>query len=194
MKQTHIKQKKKEKILLVCTFSKGICGVFERVKKEARAFTDEGHMVKIFSSRRIKGSDDKAEEYDQTKEGIEIRRFNHIKLGGESFTYFTGRRFDKAVREFKPTIIITHCYRHLHTTHCLKFKKELDTKVYLTTHGEFRGTDGILRKDIRRQNKDLKWCKKNDVQYADYDNVSKEVDKIELKIQENESRMRRLLT
>ena len=131
---------KQERILVVCIFSTGCCGVFQRAKRDAIVFSEEKegkNIVKIFSSNAIKGKDELAEDSEIIKD-VEIKRFPFIKLGGESFMYFTGKKFKEAVREFKPTIIIAHCYRHIHTHTCLKLAKELKAKSVIFSHGSFK--------------------------------------------------------
>ena len=126
------------KILEVCPYSTGICGVFSRVLTESKAFMDMGHEVKIFSSNGTKGSKIKALKEEELST-IKITRFPYMKLGGESFMYWN---YTKEAIEYSPDIIIVHNYRHLHTTLALKIKKKLNNqgkkcKVILVTHAPF---------------------------------------------------------
>jgi len=139
-------------ILEVCPYSAGICGVFSRVLTEATAFKEMGHKVIIFSSNATKGSKDIAPENDELN-GIRIRRIKFRKLGGESFMNWDSKWIKEAA-DLNPDIIITHNYRHLHTTDCLEIKKELVKRskfcpVVLVTHAPFvkdNATRGFLAK------------------------------------------------
>lgn len=121
------------KILELTNFSSGICGVWSRVREESIRLSKLGHKVVIFSSNFIKGSNETASA-EENIQGVAIKRFPAIKLGGESFLHWN---FESAALEFKPDIIIAHCYRHLHTTKALKLKKKLNCKVFLVTHAPF---------------------------------------------------------
>ena len=112
------------KILEVCPFSYGVCGVFTRVLTEAKAFKEMGYEVMIFSSNATKGSKEKAPAEDDI-DGIKIKRFPTIKLGGESFMYWN---YKKEAIEYAPDFIIVHNYRHLHTTQALKIAEILNGK------------------------------------------------------------------
>lgn len=129
---------KKYKILEVCPYSAGICGVFNRVLTESKALTEMNNEVRIFSSNKTKGSKEKALS-DEVVDGITIKRFPAIKLGGESFMDWG---YSKAAIEYCPDIIIVHNYRHRHTTKALKIKRALAKqgnicKVVLVTHAPF---------------------------------------------------------
>lgn len=123
----------KLKILELCEFSAGICGVWTRVRQEAILLSKKGYEVKVFSSNFTKGSDILAKE-NEAIENIEIRRFPAIKLGGESFMKW---EFEKAALDYKPDIIIAHAYRHPHTTRALKIVRKINSKVFLVTHAPF---------------------------------------------------------
>ncbi|MBI1973043.1 glycosyltransferase, partial [Candidatus Woesearchaeota archaeon] len=120
------------KILELCHFSAGICGVWSRVKEEAKILA-KSHEVKIFSSNAVKGSKEIAPYRDKLDE-IDIIRFPFRKFGGESFMAWD---FEKEALDFKPNLIITHSYRHLHTTKALKIAKKINAKVFLVTHAPF---------------------------------------------------------
>ncbi|MBT3394985.1 glycosyltransferase family 4 protein [archaeon] len=125
--------KSKKKILILVPFSAGICGVWQRAKIEAIEFKKRGHDVKIFSSNATKGSKEKANK-KELYQGIEIKRFPYIKLGGES--YFNWN-FEKDATQFNPDIIIAHNYRQIHTEKALKIAKKIKAKCYLVTHAPF---------------------------------------------------------
>ena len=140
----------KKKILELCPFSKGVCGVWSRVKQESDYLSKAGYRVQIMSSNITKGSKDIAEDYDvipgkefdNDTEDVEIFRYPATKLGGESFmNWLSGKAIDKAI-EYEPDVIIAHNYRHLHTTAALGIAKKLRAKgkivkVFLVTHAPF---------------------------------------------------------
>jgi glycosyltransferase involved in cell wall biosynthesis len=121
------------RILELCIFSAGICGVYSRVKEEAIRLSKNKHEVRIMSSNLTKGSDEIASLTDKIQ-NVKIQRFPAIKLGGESFMMWN---FEKEALKFKPEIIIVHSYRHLHTTKALKIAKKINAKVFLVTHAPF---------------------------------------------------------
>lgn len=122
------------KILEVCPYSAGACGVFNRVLTESVALKEIGHDVHIFSSNATKGSKEEAKK-EEIIEGIAITRFPYVKLGGESFMKWN---YIKEAIDYAPDIIIVHNYRHLHTTQSLKIKEQLkNTKIILVTHAPF---------------------------------------------------------
>lgn len=126
------------KILEVCPYSSGICGVWTRVIEEAKRLEKSNFKLKAFSSNFVKGTNELASLRDKI-ENIEIYRFPAKKLGGESFMHFN---FEKEALEYSPDIIIAHNYRHIHTTKCLKVAEKLrkqgkKCKVFLVTHAPF---------------------------------------------------------
>ncbi len=125
------------KILEVCTFSAGGCGVWARVKRESLLLARKGHDVRIFTTNLEKGTNKKVSSHD-SMENIPIQRFPAKKLGGESFTYWN---FTKEAKEFHPDLIIVHSYRHTHTTQALKLAKEIKAKIFLVTHAPFDRND-----------------------------------------------------
>ena len=124
---------KRLKILELCEFSAGGCGVFARVKRESSLLRKLGYKVKIFSSNFEKGTN-KIMPSKDSFEGVEITRFPAIKFGGESFMRWN---FEEETRKFHPDIIIAHSYRHLHTTKALKFARKIKARVFLVTHAPF---------------------------------------------------------
>ncbi|MEK6850865.1 MAG: glycosyltransferase family 4 protein [Nanoarchaeota archaeon] len=126
------------KILELCHYSAGVCGVWSRVREESSRLVKKGYKVTVFSSNHIKSSDAIAPNKDSLN-GIEIKRFKAKKLGGESFMYWN---FVKEAVDMQPDIIIAHNYRQIHTTKALKVarilrKKGKKVKVFLVTHAPF---------------------------------------------------------
>ncbi len=125
-----------KKILELTNFSAGICGVWQRVKKESQLLMEK-YDVRVFSSNAVKGGGE-AEKEDKIGK-VKIKRFPYKKLGGESFMFWD---FKKEAIKFNPDIIIAHVYRHMNTTQALKIKKEIKKKggecrVFLVTHAPF---------------------------------------------------------
>ncbi len=126
------------KILELCPYSAGGCGVWARVKQESLELVKRGYEVTVFSSNFEKGTN-KIMASSEVLEGIKIKRFSAKKLGGESFMHFN---FEKEALKYKPDIIFAHNYRHLHTTKALKIRNKLEkigkkSKVFLVTHAPF---------------------------------------------------------
>lgn len=121
------------KILEICPYSAGGCGVWARAKQESLELIKLGHEVKVFSSYFEKGTDKIVPEFEEI-EKLKIQRFPAKKLGGESFMKWD---FEKQAIEFKPDVIIAHNYRHLHTTKALKIAKKINAKILLVTHAPF---------------------------------------------------------
>lgn len=125
------------KILEVCTFSSGGCGVYARVQREATLLAKKGHKVHIFTTNKEKGTCKTVALKDRINE-VDITRFPTRRLGGESFTYWN---FTKEAKTFHPDLIIVHSYRHTHTTQALKIAKKLKCKIFLVTHAPFNRDD-----------------------------------------------------
>lgn len=131
-------KKPKLKILEICPYTSGGCGVWQRVKQESLEFLKKGYEVMIFSSYFEKGTDKILLE-DEIINGLSIKRFPAKKLGGESFMNWN---FEKQAIDYNPDIIIAHNYRHLHTTKAINLAEELrargkKTKLFLVTHAPF---------------------------------------------------------
>jgi len=128
------------KILELCEFSAGVCGVWQRVKQESEELARKGYEVRIFSSNAVKDSNKTAKSYEKLGKLV-IRRFPFKKLGGESFLSWFNKKVMKEAIKFNPNIIIAHVYRHLHTAKALqlakKLKKQRKCKVFLVTHAPF---------------------------------------------------------
>lgn len=121
------------KILELTNFSAGACGVWMRVKQESELLAKKGHMVKVFSSNFVKGTNDLAAPKEKIR-ALEIIRFPAKKLGGESYMKWD---FQKEAISYRPDVVIVHSYRHLHTMQALKLKKLINCKVFLVTHAPF---------------------------------------------------------
>lgn len=126
------------KILEVCPYSAGGCGVWARVRQESELLVKKGHEVYVFSSNFEKGTD-KIVPSEEILNGVKIKRFQAKKLGGESFMFWN---FIHEAVMFSPDRIIVHNYRHLHTTMGLKVAKTLrrmgrEIKIFLVTHAPF---------------------------------------------------------
>lgn len=139
---------KKLKILELTNFSAGGCGVFARVKREAVLLKKAGFDVQIFSSNIEKGTGKIVASADNF-EGVPVKRFSALKLGGESFMNWN---FKKSALEYSPDIIIAHVYRHIHTLTSLKVAKKINAKVFLVTHAPFNRdkSRGFIARQIVR--------------------------------------------
>ena len=113
------------RIIELTNYSKGICGVWARVREEALRLSAKGHEVCVFSSDHIKGEEGKAAPEEQCGP-VTNRRFPATKLGGEGFLNW---KFYNEASAFKPEIIIAHSYRQLHTTRALSFAREKGSKA-----------------------------------------------------------------
>ena len=126
------------KILEVCPYSAGGCGVWQRAKQESIELSKKGYNIRIFSSYFEKGSD-KIMPIKENLGNIKIQRFPAKKIGGESFMKWD---FEKEALAYSPDIIVVHNYRHLLTTDGLKVVKKLRKqgkrcKIFLVTHAPF---------------------------------------------------------
>jgi len=126
------------KILEVCHFTTGACGVWARAREEAIRLVECGHEVKIFSSNFVKGTGEIAPR-EETIGKIKITRFPARKLGGESFMNWD---FEREALAYKPDVIVAHNYRQIPTTKALKIARKLrasgrECKVLLVTHAPF---------------------------------------------------------
>jgi len=126
---------RKLKILELCPYSAGGCGVWQRVKQESLELKKLGHEIKIFSSNFEKGTDRIVDDKDNLGT-IPIKRFPAKKLGGESFLVWN---FEKSALDFNPDIIVCHVYRHPHTLKAINLAKKINKKckVILVTHAPF---------------------------------------------------------
>jgi len=129
------------KILELCSFSAGGCGVWARARQESELLAKNGHEILVMSSNLEKGSNKIVCSAENIKK-VKILRYPAKKLGGESFMSWFGKKAIQKAIEFQPDIIMAHNYRHLHTTKALKIKKLLERqgkkcKVFLVTHAPF---------------------------------------------------------
>ncbi len=123
------------RVVLLCQYSRGTCGVWSRVKADADKFVKEGNEVYVFSSDHIKGNKNKAPKIE-ILDDITIWRFPARKIAGESFMLWSGE-WKKELINLKPDLIIAHGYRHPHTTQSLKISKRIGCKCFLVTHAPF---------------------------------------------------------
>jgi len=132
---------KKLKILELCHYSAGGCGVWARARQESELLAKRGHEVLVISSNLEKGSD-KIVCSEEKIGKVKILRYPAKKLGGESFMYWFGKEAIQKAIKFQPDVIMAHNYRHLHTIKALKIakilrKKGKKCKVFLVTHAPF---------------------------------------------------------
>lgn len=125
------------KILEICEFSKGICGVWTRVFQEAKEFKKLGYEVTVFSSNIEKATANLACS-EETLEGIKIKRFPSKtgfidKLITKNVTYFN---FNKEFEALNPDIVIVHTI-HPHSFKALSLCLKNNIPCYLVTHAPF---------------------------------------------------------
>ncbi len=126
-------KKTKLKILEICPFSAGICGVWARVMQESLEFSKLGHEVCIFSSNIEKGTGNTACESENIDD-LKINRFkSKSSLASKNVYSFN---FAKAFQEYSPDIVITHLL-HPHSFKALKLSKKYNIPCYLVTHAPF---------------------------------------------------------
>ena len=116
--------KNKLKILEICPYSAGGCGVWARARQESLEFKKLGYEIRVFSSNIEKGTN-KIVPYEEHLNGIKINRFPAKRLGGESFMFWLNNEAIEKALEYAPDVIICHTYRHLHTTKALKIRDSL---------------------------------------------------------------------
>jgi len=125
------------KILEICEFSAGICGVWQRVKQESLELSKKGHDVYVFSSNIEKGTE-KEVKLDEKINGIKIKRFRSNqdkidKILTKNVTYFN---FDKEFISLRSNIVITHTI-HPHSFKALRLCKKYNIPCFLVTHAPF---------------------------------------------------------
>lgn len=139
------------RILEICPFSSGICGVFARVLSESREFVKRGHKVTVFSSDIEKGTNRRVEEKEDIIEGVEIRRFPSRRgtpiLLSKNVVDWLGGNIREIIK-YNPDIIITHLL-HPHSaiiSHNIKKLKinNPHLKVFLVPHAPFNVERGFL--------------------------------------------------
>ena len=77
------KTRNRLRILEICEFSSGICGVWQRVKQEAQELSKRGHKVYVFSSELEKGTEKIINSIDKSGK-IEIYRFKATRNNARS--------------------------------------------------------------------------------------------------------------
>lgn len=129
------------KILEICPFSKGVCGVWTRVSQEAKELKKLGHEVTVFSSYEEKGTGNICSLEDEL-DGIKIFRFksnaNKLdKLISKNVTYFNfDEELIQLIKAKKVDLVITHLL-HPHSFKAVKICKKYDLPCYLVTHAPF---------------------------------------------------------
>ncbi len=140
---------KKLRILEICPFSKGVCGVFSRVLAESLEFRKLGHKVMIFSSDIEKGTGNPVSELQDNIGSIKIKRFKSNqgaidRLLSKNVTYFN---FDKEMIEYNPDVIITHLLHPHSAKVCRKIsdlkRKNPGIKIILVPHAPFNVKRGF---------------------------------------------------
>jgi glycosyltransferase involved in cell wall biosynthesis len=126
------------RILEICPFSAGVCGVWARVRQEANEFIKLGFDVRIFSSNQVKGDESKIACSEEEIEGIKIKRFSSNagffdRLISRNVTYFN---FKKEFEEYNPDIVITHLL-HPHSFKAVDLCNQNNIPCYLVTHAPF---------------------------------------------------------
>ncbi len=121
------------KILEICPFSAGICGVWNRVKQESLEFSKLGHKVAIFSSN-LEKSTNKIVKTEAKIDNINIYRFPIKKYPfSKNVMHFN---FEKQLEILSPDLVITHLL-HPHSFKALKICKNLNIPIFLVTHAPF---------------------------------------------------------
>lgn len=121
------------KILEICPFSAGICGVWARVLAESREFARLGYEVRVFSSNIEKGNQTLAKCAEDI-EGIAVKRFSaKSSIISKNVTLFD---FEREFLEYKPDIVITHLL-HPHSFKALALCNRESIPCYLVTHAPF---------------------------------------------------------
>lgn len=148
--------KKKLRIIEVCPFSAGICGVWARVFQESREFVKLGASVIVLSSDIEKGTEKRC-ELQEIKEMIEISRFkSKPSLLSKNVKYwFENQHFwqlkpntIKKIEETNPDIIITHLL-HPHSASISRLVKALKRdnkklKIFIVPHAPFNVKRGFI--------------------------------------------------
>lgn len=128
---------KKLKIIEICPYSAGICGVWTRVLSESQEFIKLGHEVMVFSSDLTKGTNEPASCNDQI-DSIIIKRFRSNKnFISKNVVYFNfEKELQLLINKKKIDVIITHLL-HPHSFKALKIAIKNKIPCYLVTHAPF---------------------------------------------------------
>ncbi len=147
-----MKQNKSRRILEICPFSAGICGIWQRVLSESKEFAKQGYEVRVFSSDIEKGTGRRAASNEEI-EGIKIERFESrrevlTKLVSSNVKYWLGAAARKRLEEYNPHIIITHLL-HPHSVKISKLvnklkKKNPKSKFFIVPHAPFNIKRGFI--------------------------------------------------
>jgi len=129
--------RKKLKILEICPFSAGICGVWTRAFSESIEFQKKGYGVVIFSSDIEKGTA-KLAKCEEQIEGINIKRFkSKPNFLSKNVTYFNFQKeLLKLINKKQVDIVITHLL-HPHSFKALNLCLKYKIPCYLVTHAPF---------------------------------------------------------
>ncbi|MFA5258562.1 MAG: glycosyltransferase family 4 protein [Candidatus Pacearchaeota archaeon] len=125
------------KIIEICPFSKGICGVWARVISESNEFTRLGNQVTVISSDIIKGTNEKAISQEDI-DNICIKRFKSkglsISKNVNSFNFES--ELQNLIHKNQVDIVITHLL-HPHSFNALRICLKNKIPCYLVTHAPF---------------------------------------------------------
>jgi len=121
------------KILEVCEFSSGICGVWNRVLSESLEFIKLGYDITIFSSDIEKGTG-KIVSHKDNINGVNIIRFNSRKnFFSKNVNSFN---FKEEFNRLNPDAVITHTI-HPHSFQALELCRKKNIPCFLVTHAPF---------------------------------------------------------
>jgi len=129
------------KILEICPFSAGICGVWTRALSECQEFVKLGHNVTVFSSNLIKGTDETA-KFNEEICKIKVMRFNSNqgifdKFLSKNVTYFNfEKELKRLINDKQIDLVITHLL-HPHSFNALNICLKNKIPCYLVTHAPF---------------------------------------------------------
>ncbi len=134
------------KIVELCPFSQGICGVWTRVKSESLEFIKKGHEVLVLSSDIEKGTGNRTNILEENQEGIHIKRFKSTndwidKNLSENVIYWFNSETQKSINDFNPDVIITHLL-HPHSAKISKLipllkRRNPSIKICIIPHAPF---------------------------------------------------------
>lgn len=166
------------KILEICPFSAGICGVWTRVKQESIELTKKGHEVCVFSSNIEKGTNKPTPSYEKV-ENVEIKRFKGKKsFLSENVVYWFEKKHvlglkSKVIKElekFNPDIIITHLL-HPHSANINRLVKKLKSKnkkikIFLVPHAPFNIKRSLMLEIVTKI-----WRKISTLKFNNFDKI-----------------------
>jgi len=135
------------RILELCPFSAGICGVWNRVLSESSEFVHLNHKVLVLSSNTEKGTEEICASKDNIF-GVIIKRFEaKSSMISENVKYWFKRNQVELIGEisnFSPDIIITHLL-HPHSADLSNLLSRLkldlpNLKAFIVPHAPFNIT------------------------------------------------------